>query len=130
MDFYTQPNNGYVIVRETGNTHNMLGICLSEKPESSVVLIGLDSSDELYKKELNGKKILQQVLMAVSDIYEEFDKQFFVKKIQYVKTDSPPESIYRYLAFEILRSAVLNIRPKSEIVLQEDDSDLLVISLL
>ena len=130
MDFYTQPDNGYVIVRETGNTHNMLGICLSEKPESSVVLIELDSSDELYKKELNGKKILQQVLMAVSDIYEEFDKQFFVKKIQYVKIDSPPESIYRYLAFEILRSAVLNIKPKSEIILQEDDSDLLVVSLL
>ena len=73
---------------------------------------------------------MRQVLMATSDIYAEFEKRFFIKKIQYIKTDSPPESIYRYLAFEILRSVVLNIEPKSEIILKEDNSDQLAISLL
>jgi hypothetical protein len=129
MDFYIQPDNGYVIVRETGNVHNMLGICLSDKPESSVMLVGLNS-DNFYKNKLDEKKIMRQVLMATSDIYAEFEKRFFIKKIQYVKTDSPPESIYRYLAFEILRSVVLNIEPKSEIILKEDNSDQLAISLL
>lgn len=128
MDFYTQPDNGYVIVRETGNVHNMLGICLSEKPESSVILVGLDS-DNFCKNKLDEKEIIRQVLAATSDIYTEFNKRFFIKKIQYIKTDSHPESIYRYLAFEILRSIVLNIEPKSGIVLKEDNSDQLAISL-
>ena len=128
MDFYIQPDNGYVIVRETGNVHNMLGICLSEKPESSVILVGLDS-DNFYKNKLDEKEIIRQVLAATSDIYTQFNKRFFIKKIQYIKTDSHPESIYRYLAFEILRSIVLNIKPKSEIVLKEDNSDQLAISI-
>lgn len=90
----------YKLSRVTGPHHNYLGLSVTlhpttRKPELEVLDDGAG--------ELLGTDIVREVLAGVNETSARLHTRFFIEKIQYMSTDSPPVSIYRQLASEILQ---------------------------
>ena len=93
----------YRIIRITGPTHNLLGLELSENPTSAKPTIDiLDAGDDAPAK-LNLDDVLAAVSKGVDAVSGETGKTFWIKRIQFLQSDSRPVEIYTMLAAEILR---------------------------
>lgn len=91
----------YKIVRVTGPKHNLLGLELSAEPVETVTLEALDGANSENK--LGADEILIQVRTGIDRAMAMFGRDFHVKRIQYVSSDTPSPDIYVDLTFEILR---------------------------
>jgi hypothetical protein len=93
----------YKIVRVTGPQHNLLGLQLSHEPVAGDPEI--EALDQATGKPgaLIGREVAAQVMLGVAEASAELQRTYHVDKIQYVSTDTPPVTVYRQLALEILR---------------------------
>jgi hypothetical protein len=91
----------YKIVRIAGPKHNLLGLELSAEPVESVTLESLDGTSS--ERQLDADEILIQVRIGIDRAKTMFGRDFHVKRIQYVSSDTPSPDIYVDLTFEILR---------------------------
>jgi hypothetical protein len=102
----------YKLVRITGPTHNLLGLQISRaaiagEPEvealdqASGAPAGVDAVGG--RGGLDGREVAAQVRLGVEQACTELQRTYHVDKIQYLSTDSPPVTIYRQLAAELIR---------------------------
>lgn len=93
----------YKVIRITGPHHNLLGLQLSEEPTTVDPEIEALDQDADHSVRLVGSEIAEQVMLGVEQASVEVGTTYYVEKILYVSSDSPPTSVYRYLAVEIVR---------------------------
>jgi hypothetical protein len=91
----------YKIVRIAGPKHNLLGLELSADPVEAVTLEALDNTNS--EKQLDANEILLQVITGIDRAKTMLGRDFHVKRIQYVSSDTPASGIYVDLTLEILR---------------------------
>jgi hypothetical protein len=93
----------YKIIRVTGPQHNLLGLEIALIPTGGEPEIeALDHPGD-RQGPLNDRNVSEQVLLGVEDASTELARRYYVRKIQYVSTDSPPVTIYRQLTIELIR---------------------------
>ena len=93
----------YQIIRITGPKHNLLGIQLSEHPPQKPLTIEILNRDAKDSDPLHGNGVAEQVMLGIEQASSMYGRPYFVEKIQYLTTDSPPISIYKELTLEIIR---------------------------
>ncbi|KPC54770.1 hypothetical protein [Amantichitinum ursilacus] len=93
----------YKIVRIVGPKHNLLGLELSDYPLATPATIDALNGDENPDIRLNPEEIAFNVRKGVELAAEKAGRAYYIKRIQYVSSDSEPASIYEYLAFEIIK---------------------------
>ena len=93
----------YRITRITGPQHNLLGLQLANDPPASGPEVEALDRGSREPGSLDGREVASCVMLGVEQASSELHRAYFVEKIQYVLTDSPPAAIYRQLAIEIIR---------------------------
>jgi hypothetical protein len=91
----------YKIIRVTGPKHNFLGLELSVEPVDNVTLEALDSTNS--ESQLDVDEILIQVRAGLDRARSMFGRDFHIKRIQYVSSDTLSLNIYMDLTVEILK---------------------------
>lgn len=92
----------FKVIRIAGPKHNLLGLELCGEPVATPALEALDGTSERAGR-LRADEILTQVTAGIGRAKAEFGRDFHVKRIQYVSSDTPSSDIYSDLALEILR---------------------------
>jgi hypothetical protein len=93
----------YKIIRITGPRHNFLGLELSDEPTLMPPVVEALDKNPLSEGRSKFDDISAWVAKGVSTAAMQFDKNYYVRKIQFVTTDEPSASIYEFLAAEIVR---------------------------
>jgi len=90
------------VARETGNQWNLLMVRLENDFVGQPVCERLPSHRPTQVRALAEAKLIDAVLSGVSEANENFGTCYRVSHIRYVEDDSPPESIYAFLAASIV----------------------------
>jgi hypothetical protein len=93
----------YKVIRITGPKHNMLGIQFSESPMTSPPIVEALNAEPHASVKLAAGDVVEQVTQGVRLAEQEFGREYHVEKIQFVTTDTPPASVYKDLAIELIR---------------------------
>ncbi len=90
------------VARITGPSHNLLqvrlGVGPQEKPECERLPVQVGHTGE----PLDESKLVACVLEGVAEANKKFECKHAVTHIRYAENDSKPESVYAYLATEII----------------------------
>lgn len=92
----------FKLVRIAGPKHNLLGLELSTEPVEVPTLEALDRTSN-SERQLGADEILIQVMAGIGRAKTIFGRDFYIKRIQYVSSDTPSPDIYVDLTFEIFR---------------------------
>ena len=93
----------FKISRVTGPKHNFLGLQFGQAP-----VVGDPEVERLVvsaqeKEKLSDREVVDQVKLGLAEALSFCKGNYWLEKIQYVPTDSPPAEIYKELAMEIIR---------------------------
>lgn len=94
-----------VVARITGPSHNLLQVLLSSVQEvgpTEVACLQLASVKPGAPVRLNEALITSAVLQGVAEANSSFGTNYALVRLRYVADDSPPESVYRELAFRVV----------------------------
>ena len=93
------------VVRITGPSHNLLGLELINEPQADVKIEGLEDKEmqTLNATIFDADIIKREVIAGISEANTEYNTSYSVSHIQYVKSDSPPVTTYKFLAYSIVK---------------------------
>jgi hypothetical protein len=91
-----------LVTRETGNKWNYLMVRLDDGYVGRPNCMRLERPDSWSKRQLAESEVVDAVLAGVSEANERCGTRYRVSHIRYVANDSPPESIYTYLASSLV----------------------------
>lgn len=96
--------------RATGPTHNFLALALADTARSVVPSAEpLDVGDGGAPR-LDAGEIARAVCEGVAEANRKFGCDYAARRIQFVPPNSPPATVYRHLAREIVRRAAVAAR--------------------
>ena len=99
---FIKTNEIYKIVRITGNSDNILGVCFTQKNNELLEIIEWDlKNTETIKT--SRSEIQLQVLSGLRLVNQYLNTNYRVSKIDYVPVDSPNNSIYEFLIQELIK---------------------------
>jgi len=101
---FTFDGEFYKIARITSPTHNFLGISFGDSEDGRVYIEALGESRK--KESIFAKDVKEQVLLGINEINSELKSDYKVKKIQFVSSDTPSNSVYMELAKEIVKGKI------------------------
>jgi len=91
----------YKITRVTGVHHNFLGISFCDDCNTPLEIKAFSS--ESKQESVFESDVKKQVIQGIEEINKELETNYKVKKIQFVSSDTPSNSVYSYLAKEIVK---------------------------
>ena len=92
------------LARVTGPTHNCLGLLLTmNKGRAAPRIEALGPEDEAER--IKSEEVLAQVARGIAQANTELGTAFAAEAVRFVRSDSPGERIYEYLAQAIVREA-------------------------
>ena len=93
--------NAYKVAHMSGPTHNYLELAFSDVPVNDVEISVLRlKADEI--KRLDENEVARQVKAGVEFACQRVAQKYYVKRIAFVSSDSPPENNYFALAQAIV----------------------------
>jgi hypothetical protein len=98
---FIKDNDVYKVARITGVQDNILGISFAET-NSNVQIIEWKNKKKLVHK-TSPEEVLKQVEDGLRDINRELGTNYSVSKIYFLPSDSPSNSVYKYLITEIVK---------------------------
>jgi hypothetical protein len=101
------------LARVTGPRHNWLGLLLTTrklKAQPQVEAVGAESDAE----GINADDVLAQVSRGIEQANTELGTAFSVKGVRFVRSDTPSDGIYEYLAQSIAREAARETEPRDQ----------------
>src|SRR3954466_16172368 len=89
----------YNVMRITGPSHNLLGLKFADNAVSSpsIQMLRKPTGNALQPTE-----ILSEVLAGVASANKQFGTEYVVDVVRFVPDDTPPATIYRHLAAQIV----------------------------
>ena len=93
----------FKISRITGPKHNFLGLQFGDVPIDGEPLVERLSVSAAEKENFLDSAVVAQVRLGLDEARGFCKGNYWLEKIQYVPSDSPPVEIYRELAIEIIR---------------------------
>ena len=99
---FSDRNGFFRVTRVTGPTHNLLGVSFSGTADHLPQLRNLERS-AIAPAKLDPMEVLDFVLKGISDANSTFGLSLHPSEIEFVGSDSPPETTYRLLAFELIK---------------------------
>jgi hypothetical protein len=100
---FTNRDPYYQIVRITGPQHNILGVRLRRIPTSGTPEVELLNRHAGAPGALPSDGVVEQVLLGVADGCRETGIHCYVELVAFASDDTPPITVYRALAAEIVR---------------------------
>ena len=98
---FIKDNDVYKVARITGTQDNILGVSFTES-EANVQVIKWDIKEGSVRK-ASSEEVLKQVVDGLREINEELGKNYKLSKIYFLPTDSPSNSVYKFLIAEIVK---------------------------
>jgi len=99
---FIRVSNYFKVARVTGPSHNMLAIEFCEADETSQIVVESLPSVGDEPAALLPDAVRQNVAEGVSEANQRFRTNYTVKRMQFVRNDSPPVETYRLLASSII----------------------------
>jgi hypothetical protein len=96
------------VIRITGPKHNLLGIAFTNEGGKTIEVEALKKTDDKGGT-IDAEGVKEQVILGINEANTELGVNYNIRKIQFVPTDTPPISVYRDLAKEIVNK----IKPSS-----------------
>lgn len=93
----------FKISRITGPKHNFLGLQFGQAPLLGEPIVERLSLFGAERESLSDKDVVDQVKLGLAEARGFCKGAYWLKKIQYVPTDSLPVEIYKELTMEIIR---------------------------
>jgi len=87
---------------QSGSAWNLLKIRLSESGDGIVTCECLPAIKERNRRPLDEELVIKYVLAGVSQANESLGSSYCISHFQYVEDDTPPESMYEFLAKSII----------------------------
>ena len=91
-----------MVSRITGPTHNLLQVDFTQT-EGAPSIEALPSIHAMPAKPLEAGQVLQQVIAGVDAANRELGTSYRASAVRFVADDSRPESVYRELAFALVK---------------------------
>ena len=91
-----------MVSRITGPTHNVLQVDLTQV-EKSPSIEALPAIGDMPAKPLEASQVLQHVIAGVNAANRELGTSYHVGAARFIADDSRPESVYRELAWALVR---------------------------
>jgi hypothetical protein len=91
-----------VVTRETGNQWNYLMIRPDNTYVGRPICMRYTRPDSLQNRPLIESEVIDAVLAGVSEANERLSANYSISHMRYIENDSPPESIYTYLASALI----------------------------
>lgn len=95
---FQQVGNLHRISRTTGPTHHFLELELDESGSEPLEVEAMAHPSDIGKRPLEEREVVRFVLSGYLDAARSRDALPPIRRIRYVATDSPPESVYEDLA--------------------------------
>lgn len=90
----------YKVARITGPQHNFLGIRLSDVGgEINIEALPMKNSES---HRIEQDVVLAQVIEGLREINEKLGKSYFISQVFFVPSDSPSDSVYKFLIVELI----------------------------
>jgi hypothetical protein len=99
---FVRMGNFLAVTRETGNQWNLLMVRVENDFVGNPVCERLPGRGAIPARPLVEAKLIDAVLLGVSEANERLGTRYKVSHIKYVEDDIPPESIYTFLTASIL----------------------------
>ncbi|GAB2554672.1 hypothetical protein [Rhodanobacter koreensis] len=93
----------FKLSRITGPKHNFLGLQFADAPLIGEPVVERLSVSAAEKECLSDSEIVEQVKLGLTEARSFCKGSYWLEKIQYVPSDSPPVEVYKELAMEIIR---------------------------
>ena len=93
----------FSVSRITGPHHNLLQIRLSKGDADATALECLPAIGSCTHPPLDSDKLLVAVLEGIAKANLELGTAYWAAHVRYVGNDTPPESVYGFLALSIVR---------------------------
>ena len=93
----------FKISRITGPKHNFLGLQFVKAPLVGEPVVERLSVSKAEKEHLSDSEVVAQVKIGLAEARSFCKGSYWLEKIQYVPSDSPPVEVYKELAVEIIR---------------------------
>ena len=91
----------FKVVRVTGPTHNYLGLAFRDQEDAEVEIDVMDIRPGEPTR-LKADEVKAEVLAGVDAANRSLGTSYRVRRIQFVRSDSPPVEIYRHLAVKLV----------------------------
>ncbi|MFC5524114.1 hypothetical protein ACFPPA_00005 [Rhodanobacter ginsengisoli] len=91
------------VARITGSHDNLLQLRLSTGAAASPVVECLPGRRSFNHETLDLNKVLVAVLEGLAAVNQELGTSYSATHIRYVPNDSPPETVYGFLAMSLVR---------------------------
>lgn len=84
----------------SGPSHNYLGLVFSqEKTDASIEAIDININEP---KRLDAENVRDAVILGAQEANRRLSTSYFIKRIEFVPSDTPPAKIYTELAIRII----------------------------
>lgn len=90
------------VTRETGNQWNCLMIRIDEGHVGRPTCVPIEGHGSWPERPLLESEVVDAVLSGILEANERLGTSYKVSHVRYVDNDSPPESIYSYLASSLI----------------------------
>jgi hypothetical protein len=90
----------YKVVRITGPAHNLLSVRFAFEDEQITPVV--ERLKPVLKSSLDSERVINEAQAGVDEANQRYGTAYRIATIQYADDDTPPESIYRLLAFSLI----------------------------
>lgn len=90
----------YKVARITGPAHNLLSLRFAEGDASTELVV--ERLKPMLNPSLDGQSVASEAQAGVEDANRQFGTAYRIAALQFADDDSPPESVYRLLAFSLV----------------------------
>jgi len=90
----------YKVARITGPGHNLLGLRLADGDNVSAPVV--ECLKTAPSSPLDRHMVVNEALAGVEEANRQFGTSFRIAILQFSEDDTPPESVYRLLAFSLI----------------------------
>lgn len=90
----------HTVARITGPAHNMLSLHFISNGEQSVPVV--EQLKTVQNSSLDSQSIVAEAQAGVNEANLQFGSSYQIAALKYADDDTPPESVYRLLAFSLV----------------------------
>ena len=90
----------YKVARITGPAHNLLSLRFAFGDDQITPVV--ERLKPVLNGFLNSERVLYEVQAGVNEANQRFGTSYRIASLQFADDDTPPESIYRLLAFSLI----------------------------
>lgn len=97
---FIHDGNFYKVARITGPTHNLLSLRFAIGDDEITPIV--ERLKPVLDSLLNSQGVLSEAQAGVHEANRRFGTSFRIASLQFADSDTPPESVYRLLAFSLV----------------------------